>query len=167
MTPAAELLRSARETSGLTQKELGKRAGVTQSVVSAYESGRREPSLSTLSKLIGATGLRLEARVAPARTPETHDLRALVHVRRRDLEAALAPLGAVRIRLFGSVARGEATADSDVDLLVRLEEGVGLFALSRMRGEAERILGTAVDVVPEDSLKSDVRDTVLAEAVPL
>lgn len=167
MTPAAELLRSARETSGLTQRELGERAGVTQSVVSAYESGRREPSLSTLSKLVGATGLRLETRVIPADREDGADLRRLVHSRRHALEKALRPLGAARIRVFGSVARGEATAESDVDLLVQLQDGVGLFALAWMRGEAERILGVEVDIVPEDSLKPDVRESVLADAVAL
>ncbi|GLK17375.1 hypothetical protein GCM10017602_18570 [Herbiconiux flava] len=173
MTPAAELLRSARVTSGLTQRELGERAGVTQSVISAYESGRREPSLTTLSKLVGATGLRLETRIAAAERADDvaraagAGLRSLVRERREELEAALGALGATGIRVFGSVARGEATSESDVDLLVQLDEGVGLFNLARMRGEAERILGVAVDVVPEDSLKADVRESVLADAVEL
>lgn len=95
------------------------------------------------------------------------DLRELVHTHRDELGAALGSLGASRVRLFGSVARGDSNEQSDVDLLVTLDAGVGLFALSRMRGEAERILGVDVDVVPEDSLKPGVRESVLADAVSL
>ncbi|MFP5218414.1 MAG: helix-turn-helix transcriptional regulator, partial [Actinomycetes bacterium] len=60
---AAEVVRSARLSAGLTQAQLAQRAGVTQSVISAYESGRREPALSTLSRLVGAAGLRLEVQI--------------------------------------------------------------------------------------------------------
>jgi uncharacterized protein len=49
----------------MTQSEHARRDGVTQSVISAYESGRREPSFSTLSRLIEATGSELEARIRP------------------------------------------------------------------------------------------------------
>jgi predicted nucleotidyltransferase len=120
-----------------------------------------------LTRLIDATGLQLETRVIEAGPASRPNLRELVHSHRDELGAALGPLGASRIRLFGSVARGDSNAQSDVDLLVALDAGVGLFALSRMRGEAERILGVDVDVVPEDSLKPDVRESVLADAVSL
>lgn len=50
------MLRQARRLAGLTQAELARRAEVTQSVISAYESGRREPALSTLQRLVEATG---------------------------------------------------------------------------------------------------------------
>jgi uncharacterized protein len=167
MVSSADLLRDARTSRGLTQQQLALRAGITQSVVSAYESGRREPSFSTLRRLIGATGLQLEARVVEGGSAPRPTLRELVHSRRDELGAALGPLGASRIRLFGSAARGDENEQSNVDLLVDLRAGVGLFALSRMRGEAERILGVDVDVVPEDSLKPDVRESVLSDAVPL
>ncbi|MFB2597085.1 nucleotidyltransferase family protein [Herbiconiux sp. P17] len=94
-------------------------------------------------------------------------MREWVHSHRDELGAALGPLGASRIRLFGSVAQGDSLEQRDVDLLVALDAGVGLFALSRMRSEAERILGIDVDIVPEDSLRPDVRESVLAEAVSL
>ncbi|MDP9397101.1 MAG: helix-turn-helix transcriptional regulator, partial [Actinomycetota bacterium] len=51
MPAAAALLREARERAGLSQLELGRRAGVAQSVISAYESGRRQPALPTLAGL--------------------------------------------------------------------------------------------------------------------
>ncbi|HSV37760.1 MAG TPA: helix-turn-helix transcriptional regulator, partial [Nocardioidaceae bacterium] len=54
------LLRDARTRAGLTQSELAQRAGTTQSVISAYESDRRQPALTTLEGLVAATGLELE-----------------------------------------------------------------------------------------------------------
>jgi predicted nucleotidyltransferase/DNA-binding XRE family transcriptional regulator len=53
---AGELISLARRRAGLTQTELARRAGVQQSVVSAYESGRRQPTVPTLLRLIRATG---------------------------------------------------------------------------------------------------------------
>src|SRR5438105_6418849 len=57
------LVREARRRAGLSQKELGRRAGVTQSVVSAYESGARQPSLPTLERLVRAAGCELNIAV--------------------------------------------------------------------------------------------------------
>jgi ribosome-binding protein aMBF1 (putative translation factor) len=60
---AATVLREARQRSGLSQAELARRAGVVQSVISAYESGRRQPALPMLARLIEATGLELRLTV--------------------------------------------------------------------------------------------------------
>ena len=59
---SAELLRSSRTRSGLTQAEVARRAGTSQPVVSACERGHRDPSVATLRRLIGAAGGRLEIR---------------------------------------------------------------------------------------------------------
>jgi transcriptional regulator with XRE-family HTH domain len=56
------LLREARERAGLTQKELAERSGVAQSTISAYESGKREPGVDALSKLLDAAGYELTVR---------------------------------------------------------------------------------------------------------
>lgn len=61
LTDVGGLLREARRRAGLTQVELGQRAGVTQSVVSAYESGHRQPSLPVLLELLRASGHALDA----------------------------------------------------------------------------------------------------------
>jgi transcriptional regulator with XRE-family HTH domain len=63
---AAETLRTARHDARLSQAELAARAGTSQATVSAYESGRKEPSLATLSRLLAVTGMRLTAEPAPA-----------------------------------------------------------------------------------------------------
>lgn len=84
-----------------------------------------------------------------------------------ELRAALAPLGVTAIAVFGSVARREEHAGSDVDLLVDVNPNIGLFTLFRMRRIAEQVLSRPVDVVPRGGLKPDVADRVLREAIPL
>ncbi|KAB1641243.1 nucleotidyltransferase family protein [Gulosibacter chungangensis] len=84
-----------------------------------------------------------------------------------ELRAAIGPLGGHNLAVFGSVARGEDRADSDVDLLIDLDEGTGLFALLRMQRLAEDILQRTVDLVPRSGLKPDVAARAFSEAVPL
>jgi len=165
MGTSGSTLREARTRARLTQVELAERAGVTQSVVSAYESHRREPSVGMLRSLVGAAGFELALELRKA--APTTSLRSLLDRRRTRLLRELSALGATNVRLFGSVARGTDGASSDVDLLVDVSPEVGLFALARMQSAAERILAVPVDVVPSNSLKPDLRSQVLAEAVPL
>jgi predicted nucleotidyltransferase len=162
---AASTLRNARARAGMTQTELAARAKIAQSVVSAYESSRREPSVETLKKLVAATGFDLDLVLVPAATASAR--RQAIDLNSARLQRTLAKLGARNIRVFGSVARGDDGPESDIDLLVDIEPDVGLFTLGRMRSEAERILGMTVDVVPANSLKPDVAERLLAEAITL
>jgi predicted nucleotidyltransferase len=75
--------------------------------------------------------------------------------------------GAKRVRVFGSVARGEARPDSDVDFLVDLEPGRSLFDLGGLLMELQDLLGRKVDVVTKDGLHWYIRDQVLKEAISL
>lgn len=75
--------------------------------------------------------------------------------------------GAVDVRIFGSVARGEGTAASDVDLLVRFEQRHSLLDRIGLKQDLEELLGRPVDVVTEKSISRYIRDRVLREAVPL
>lgn len=86
---------------------------------------------------------------------------------RADILRLCAAYGARNLRVFGSVARGQADARSDVDFLVDMEPGRSLFDLGGLQYELERLLGRPVDVVTERGLKARVRDRVLREAVPL
>jgi predicted nucleotidyltransferase len=72
--------------------------------------------------------------------------------------------GASNIRVFGSVARGEADRNSDVDLLVDLEKGRSLFDLGGLLADLEKLLGCRVDVVTENGLRPRIKDRVLSEA---
>jgi uncharacterized protein len=78
---------------------------------------------------------------------------------------AAARHGVRHVRVFGSVADGTDTPDSDVDLLVDLDDGVGLFGVGALQAELEQILGRPVDVVPERTLRQAVRATITA--IPL
>lgn len=86
---------------------------------------------------------------------------------RAALLRAVHQAGAENLRVFGSVARGDADLDSDVDLVVDMPAGAGLFALQSLEGELTRILGVDVDLAPADSLKPRVRAEVEREAVPV
>lgn len=73
--------------------------------------------------------------------------------------------GVASISIFGSVARGEARPDSDVDVLVEFAAPIGLFSVLRLERELEGILGHRVDVVTPAALKPQLRDRILEEAV--
>ena len=75
--------------------------------------------------------------------------------------------GAANVRVFGSVARGEATQESDVDLLVEWEPGRWLLDHTGLVLDLQDLLGAPVEVGTERSLHWYVRDRILAEAVPL
>lgn len=78
----------------------------------------------------------------------------------------LSRLGVRSLALFGSVARGEATPTSDIDLLVDFARPVGLFGFLLVKQRLERLLGCEVDLVTRDALKPQLRDAILKEAVP-
>ena len=63
---ASDVLKKARARAGITQAELARNAGTSQPVVSAYEHGRREPSIETLRRLVAAAGAVLRIDVAPS-----------------------------------------------------------------------------------------------------
>jgi len=71
------------------------------------------------------------------------------------------------IRLFGSLARGEARAESDVDLLVEFESSahIGMFEFSRLRRELSQLLGCDVDLATPDALHKDMKEDILKEAI--
>ncbi len=167
---AGNLLRRARAGAGLSQAELAARAGVAQSVISAYEAGRRQPALPTLVRLIDATGYDLVADIQwqpPQLSRLSGPVGQLVKHKRRELVAAAAAHDVRNLRVFGSVARGEDRADSDVDLLADLPPGMGLFGLGRVQAKLEAILGAKVDLVPASDLKPTVRARVEPELVAL
>ncbi len=75
--------------------------------------------------------------------------------------------GARNIRVFGSIARSDAGAESDLDLLISLEDGRSLLDLVELKQDLASALGRPVDIVTERSLSPHLRNQVLGEAVPL
>jgi hypothetical protein len=86
---------------------------------------------------------------------------------RDDISAIAGRHGARNVKVFGSVVRGEAGAASDVDFLVDMQAGRSLLDRARLLVELEELLGCAVDVATESSLRERVRQRVLEEAIPL
>jgi len=73
--------------------------------------------------------------------------------------------GVKSLAVFGSVARGEATENSDIDVLVDFSQPVGLFEFIRLKNTLETLTGCRVDLVTPDALRPSMRDSILSEAV--
>ncbi len=95
------------------------------------------------------------------------DLQTLLKQKREQVLETAAHYGAYNVRVFGSVARGEADEASDIDLLVNLEAGRSLMDLGGLLYDLQILLGTNVDVVTEKGLRTRIREQVLREAIPL
>lgn len=144
-------LRLRRLSAGLSQRQLALRSGVPQPNIAAYERGRRTPAVETLARLDGALNAPTFERLRAAR--ETI-IRVAESRRLSD------------VRVFGSVARGEAGAGSDVDLLVHPGVDASVFDLAGFMAEIEELLGVSIDVV-SDRGRGSVMERIRAEAVAL
>jgi hypothetical protein len=165
---------AARLAAGLTQAELAARVGTTQSAVARLESGTVTPTVETLCRLADVLGLRFEigpglgitAHRIEQPVPTLSDLRA----RRDEILRVAAAHGARNLRVFGSVARGEADESSDVDMLVDLDTDARGFAyfgvLEDLRRALAELPGYSVDIVDSAGLR-EMREQVLLEAVAL
>lgn len=95
------------------------------------------------------------------------DLNTLLQTKRQAILALAARHGASNVRVFGSVARGEARSGSDIDFLVDLGPRRSLLDLGGLLMDLRDLLEVPVDVSTEAMLKARIRDRVLAEAIPL
>jgi predicted nucleotidyltransferase len=95
------------------------------------------------------------------------NLKQLIREKNSDIKAIAAKHGAKNIRLFGSVVRGEAVQESDIDFLVDTESSTSSWFPAGLILDLEEILGCRVDIVTERGLNPYIREHVLREAVPL
>jgi len=79
-------------------------------------------------------------------------------------QAELREAGVKSLRLFGSMVRGEARDDSDIDILVEFSKPIGLLAFVRLKNRLSELLGRPVDLVTPEALKPLLRDHILSEA---
>ena len=91
----------------------------------------------------------------------------LIQQKRDEILQLAAQHGARNVRIFGSMARGDARPDSDIDFLVDLEAGRSLLDLGGLLMDLQELLHCNVDVVTEKGLRSRIRARVLQEAVAL
>lgn len=144
-------IRDIRAAAGLSQLELAERTGVAQPNLAAYESGRRRPSDTMLT--------RIRAAAPPKPSWVAGQCRDAI------LEAA-GRHHARDVRVFGSAARGDDVSGSDLDLLVRFEPTADVFDLAELIDDIRDITGIRVDVVSEAGL-SPGRHPIRDEARPL
>ena len=95
------------------------------------------------------------------------DSMELLEAKREEILHLAAQRGARNIRVFGSVVRGDAGPESDIDILVDMEPGRSLLDLGGLWWDLNQTLGRKVDVVTEKGLRERIRARVLREAVPL
>jgi hypothetical protein len=91
----------------------------------------------------------------------------LLRTKRNEILRIAARHGARNVRVFGSVARGEADERSDIDFLVEMDEGRSLLDVGGLLMELRALLGREVDVVTERGLKPRIRERVMQDALPL
>lgn len=139
-TAREELVRAVREAAadGMTQTEI------------AHAIGRSQPEVSRLLRFHGTTPLARRLRAS-----------------RRQVRDEIGRLGGKNVRVFGSVATGTERPNSDVDLLFTMGPTLSMMELSALELKLAEHLGTDVDLVPDTALRDDVRERILAEAVPL
>lgn len=90
-----------------------------------------------------------------------------LHEHRSELLRLAAAHGASNVRVFGSVARGEANADSDIDFLVAFQEDTSIWDVIGLWQDLSELLGCEVSVVTESTLEGHFRENILKDAVPL
>ena len=98
---------------------------------------------------------------------ERMDVGDLVRSNRDAIVRAAAAHGASQVRLIGPVARGEARAASDIDLLVTWSEGASLLDQAALMIELDNLLGRRVDIASDGWVKPAVRESVYRDAIPL
>jgi predicted nucleotidyltransferase/DNA-binding XRE family transcriptional regulator len=146
---AADLVTAARAKRRMSQRELARAAGVPQSTVAAIESGRRQPSVAMLERLLDAAGFRLETLVNTIRPSH------LLERHRNDIATVFARYPVTHVWVFGSVARGDDRPDSDLDLLVELESGATVVDIIDLDEELTAMLGCPVEIVTTTELESN------------
>ncbi|PCC43920.1 helix-turn-helix domain-containing protein [Brevibacterium aurantiacum] len=146
-----ELIREARRDAGLTQSELARRAGLRQPSLAQMESGARNVSEEMLDRVLEAADYR----------PSLALERNFNAVRK-----AATQRGLRNVRVFGSVARGEDSFESDIDLLVTPDRGIDLFDLALFGEDVRLITGFTTDVIVDNG-PFPAGWEVLSEAVPV
>ncbi len=136
----AELVRAVRQAAA---------EGLTQAMI-ADQIGRSQPEVSRLLRFHGSTplGRRLRRHA-------------------REVRQLVADAGGSRVRVFGSVATGADHQGSDIDLIFDMGPTLSLMELGLLEQRIAELVGAPVDLVPSGALRPDLRDRVLAEAVPL
>ena len=156
------------------------------SLVEEYQEARRGEDLARLRRVLAlraliADGLSQRAiaeQLGVSQTAISQQLRSAPDLSRQDpvslleagapiVKALAADRGFTRLAVFGSVARGDARPDSDIDLLIEAPKGTSSFEFVRLQQLIEQVLGRQVDLVSYGGLKQGLDDDIRREAVSL
>lgn len=151
MATYGEQLRARRRRLGWSQRELAGRSGVPQPVIAAAETGRRPVGAAARERLDQALAVR------PSVVLDLH---------RAEVRAAVARHHGHDPLVIGSVARGEDSVRSDVDLVITFDEGTDLVDVLDLTEELEELLGAPVDIV-SGRMVGAVSEHAARDAVPL
>lgn len=155
----------SRRSRGLSQAALAAAASIDRTALSKIETGRRGVGSTELVRIAAALELTFE-HFFTEKAANADPLTA-IRSKRRDILRICRKHGADSPRLFGSVARGQATPESDIDFIVNMEQGRSLLDQAALLVELRELLGRDVDVVTIQGLRDRIRERVLNEAVPL
>lgn len=169
MARTAELRQLERRRCSLDRAVLAERmarAKVEAGMVDAARAGASQREIAAAAAVSQPYVQRILADRRDRFVPRSR-LGFILAARRQDVIDLLRGHGIDDVRVFGSVARGEDGAESDVDLAVQVPAEMGLFGLARAERELEELLGVGVDLVPAKALKPHVADRASADLVPL
>ncbi|MCC6212815.1 MAG: nucleotidyltransferase domain-containing protein [Burkholderiales bacterium] len=154
----AATLRETRMARGWSLRAAAAQLGVSVRFLHELERGKASVRLDKLVQVLEGLGLAL--KLAPRQAVDPRDE---VRARKPLLKAIAAKHGVRSLALFGSAARGEAGAASDLDFLVEMEDGRSLVDLVGVKQDLEALFGRPVDAFTRASLKPGVRATAQAD----
>ncbi len=147
----------------MSARDLAAKSGVSPSTVTRIERGEINPTVTMLERLLDASGNELVVTVHPR--PDRPTLAAL-RERRDEILDIVASRGGSNVRVFGSVARGDSSVDSDVDVLIDVPAGTGLITIEQIANALDAVVPWRVDVMTSGAARRRMAH-VLHEAVPL
>lgn len=157
-----EAIREARTREGLSVRRLAEVAHVSPATITRIESGAASPRVDVAERILAAMGRSLV--VISDSGPATPG-QALAAHRARMLDLCR-DAGVSDVRVFGSVARGQDTPDSDLDLMVRTPPGFSFADLLDLQRDIEQAVGFPVDVITDVGVGAAF-ESACREAVPL
>ena len=147
----------------MSVRHLAAASRVFPSTVTLIERGEMNSTVTVLARLLDTAGNRLDFVVTPHTIRPTLDA---LRSRRPDIVEIVESFGASNVRSFGSVARGDARDDSDIDLLVDVPAGAGLITIEQIADALEDVIPRRVDVVPAGAVRGRMAH-VIDDAVAL
>lgn len=161
-THTLQQITAAASAKGLSRRALARRAGVRPETVSRIAS-RGTCDFGTLERLATAAGLRLG--LEGGMSQPTHRARDDVLSKAQLIRTLASAHGARSVELFGSAARGEERAGSDLDFMVELEPGRSLLDLIGLAEDLQAALGRKVETVTRAGMKPRVRAAARKDAI--